>query len=421
MFFMEKVYREQQAQNPITTPFTVFYGRGLSHEYFDKMKQSKVGLMAFNNFLSASFSRQISLNYARNSNPSDIAVLFVMRIDPHICEQSSIPFVDVKDEGYFKDQEQEIVFATHSIFRMERMDQMKDDKRQPMWEVHLTLTGDNDKEMDELTTSVRKEMGSSTGWSRLGQILIKIGEFGKAAELYQVLLGKASSDTDRHDYLNQLGLVYDNIGEYSKALSYYERSLEIRKVALPPNHPHLATSYNNIGMVYMNMGEYSKALSYYERSLEIRKVALPPNHPDLATFYNNIGLVYDNIGEYSKALSYYERSLEIRKVALPPNHPHLATSYNNIGMVYMNMGEYSKALSYYERSLEIKKVALPPNHPDLADSYNNVASVYYNLKKYSKALELFEKALEIRLEKLPPGHPHIAITKRWIEDVKQKM
>ncbi|CAF4303304.1 unnamed protein product, partial [Rotaria sordida] len=51
------------------------------------------------------------------------------------------------------------------------------------------------------------------------------------------------------------------------------------------------------------MGEYSKALSSYEQSLEICKVALPPNHPDLATSYNNIGLVYNNMGEYSKALS----------------------------------------------------------------------------------------------------------------------
>ncbi|CAF1298667.1 unnamed protein product, partial [Rotaria sordida] len=72
------------------------------------------------------------------------------------------------------------------------------------------------------------------------------------------------------------------MGEYSKALSSHERSLEIRRVALPPNHPYLADSYNNIAMVYDNMGEYSKALSSYERSLEIRKIALPPNHPDLA-------------------------------------------------------------------------------------------------------------------------------------------
>ena len=35
---MHKVYREQQAQYPITITFTVFRGQGLPHEYFNKMK-----------------------------------------------------------------------------------------------------------------------------------------------------------------------------------------------------------------------------------------------------------------------------------------------------------------------------------------------------------------------------------------------
>ena len=418
---MDKVYREQQAQNPNTTVFTVFRGQGLPHEYFQKMKQSKGGLLAFNNFLSTSLSRRISINFARGSNPADIAVLFVMKIDPQLCEQSLISFVDVKDEGYYKDQEKEIIFATHSIFRIEQMDQMKDDKRQPMWEVHLTLMGENDKEMGELTGHLREEMGSTTGWERLGEIFIKIGESGKAVELYQVLLDKASSDTDRGYYLNQLGEVYDDMGEYSKALLSYERSLEIRKVALPPNHPDLATSYNNIAAVYYNMGEYSKALSSYERSLEIRKVALPPNHPNLATSYNNIGAVYKNMGEYSKALSSYERSLEIYKVALPPNHPLLATSYNNIGLVYDNMGEYSKALSSYEQSLEIMKVALPPNHPNLATSYNNIGEVYQNMGEYSKALSSYERSLEIRKVALPSNHPDLATSYNNIGSVYMNM
>ena len=181
--FMEKVYREQQAQNPITTPFTVFRGQGLSHEYFDKMKQTKEGLMACNNFLSTSQDRQVSLAFACQSNPDHIAILFVIRIDPKVCEKSSIPFVDVKNDGYFKNEE-EILFASHSIFRLEQMDQMKDGERRSMWEVHLSLIGDNDKEMDELTGSLHKEMGSSTGCPRLGQILIKIGESDKAEQLY---------------------------------------------------------------------------------------------------------------------------------------------------------------------------------------------------------------------------------------------
>jgi tetratricopeptide (TPR) repeat protein len=59
------------------------------------------------------------------------------------------------------------------------------------------------------------------------------------------------------------------MGEYSKALSHYEKALEIRQQLLSPNHPDLAWPYNNIGMTYYNMGAYSKALFSHEKALEI--------------------------------------------------------------------------------------------------------------------------------------------------------
>ncbi|CAF5167915.1 unnamed protein product, partial [Rotaria magnacalcarata] len=43
-----------------------------------------------------------------------------------------------------------------------------------------------------------------------------------------------------------------------------------------------------MGMVYQLMGEYLKALSYYEQAREIQQKALPPNNTDLAKTYNNI-------------------------------------------------------------------------------------------------------------------------------------
>ncbi|CAF4333357.1 unnamed protein product, partial [Rotaria sordida] len=36
------------------------------------------------------------------------------------------------------------------------------------------------------------------------------------------------------------------MGDYSKALEFYEKAHKIKEKALPPNHPSLATSYNNI-------------------------------------------------------------------------------------------------------------------------------------------------------------------------------
>ncbi|CAF4637635.1 unnamed protein product [Rotaria sp. Silwood2] len=404
-----KLHRKQQGSMP--TNFQVFRGQGLSVEDFEKMKQTNGGLMSFNNFLSTSHNRKISLeNFARpaTNNPTSVGILFVMAIDTAICMKSSTPFAEVSKVSFFKGKEKEVLFSTHTIFRINRIERIPDEHTDRLWQVNLTLAGDQDDDFSKLTAHLREEFKKKTGWNRLGEILIKLGESAKAEQLYKILLDKATSNDNRAQYNFQLGQIHNNIGEYSKALAFYEKALPIYEKIRPPNHPDLAASYNSIGLVYYNMAEYSKALSSYERSLEIRKIALPPNHPDLAASYGNIGTVYARMGEYSKALSSYERSLEIEKIALPANHPDFAQSYNNIGMVYDNMGEYSKAVSSYERSLEIQKIALPPNHPDLAGFYEGIGLVYNNMGEYSKALSSYERSLEIKKTALPPNHPSLA-------------
>ncbi|CAF1278495.1 unnamed protein product [Rotaria sordida] len=417
-----ELHHEQE--NNMPKHFQVFRGQSLSLEDFEKMKKTKGGLMSFNNFLSTSRNRNISLErFARpaTKKPNSVGILFIMNIDTTICKNSLTPFAEVSQVGYYKNKEEEILFATHTIFRIDHIERIEDKNTDRLWQVNLTLVGNQDDDFNKLTAHLREEFKKYIGWERLGFILFKLGEYPKSEQLYQILLAKATSDRDKAAYNHQLGSTYDSMGDYSQALSYYEKSLNTYKKILPPNDISLAWPYNNIGLVYHNMGEYSKALSSHEQALEIRKIALPPNHPDLASSYDNIGLVYDNTGEYSKALSSCERSLEIRKIALPPNHPGLASSYNNIGMVYHNMREYSRALSSYERSLEIQKIALPPNHPDLATSYNNIGLVYDNMGEYSKALSYYEKAQDIWKKSLPSNHPHIALVKRNIDIVKKKM
>jgi tetratricopeptide (TPR) repeat protein len=409
-FFIHDLYQqiEELHQKQVSIyrgkSFIVYRGQGLSTTDFEKLRKTKGGLMSFNNFLSTSKSQNVSLGFAASalSKADTVGILFQMSIDPSV---SSAPFASIDEVSYFKTEE-EILFSMHTVFRIGDIKQIN--KNNPLYQVELTLTSDDDTQLCILTKRIREEAGGGTGWQRIGILLAKISQFDKAEELYTVLLEQTSDEGEKALYNNNLGLVKNGQGDYEKALCYYEKSLEIRRKTLPPNHPDLATSYNNIGSVYRNMGEYSKALSFYEKDLEICQKSLLPNHLNLALSYNNIGGVYLNMGEYSKALSFHGKSLEIYEKTLPPNHPDLATSYSNIGGVYLNMGEYSKALSFYEKSLEIWQKTLPPNHPDLAQSYNNIGLVYNNMGEYSKALSFYEKDLEIRQKTLPPNHPDLA-------------
>ncbi len=85
------------------------------------------------------------------------------------------------------------------------------------------------------------------------------------------------------------------------------------------------------------MGEYSKALSYFEKALEIRRKTLPENHPDFAQSYNNIAWVYGSMNDYRKALEYFERSLDTYKRSLPANHPHIKSVKQSIEIVKKKM------------------------------------------------------------------------------------
>ena len=399
------LHREQYAGRHGSHSFTVYRGQGLSETRFTRLKATQGGLLAFNNFLSTSHNPEVSLAFARRkiATSDSIGVLFVMIIDPSL---STTAFANVKDVSYYKGEE-EILFSMHAVFRVGQVKQIENNER--LYQVDLTLTGDHDQQLYRLTERMREETSSgSQGWYRLGHLLIQMGQFDKAEELYGILLHQATTEAEQGYLYNQLGGVKGDQGDYAAAVEYHEKSIAIKQKTLPPTHANLAASYNNIGLVYHKMGEYSKALSSHERALDIKQKTLPASHPDLATSYNNIGMVYDSMGEYSKALSYYEQALKIRQKTLPANHPHLAQSYNNIGLLHDNMGQYSKALSSHEQALEIYQKTLPGNHPDLASSYNSIGMVYKNMGEYAKVLSHCEQALEIERKTLPANHPDLA-------------
>ena len=368
---IEKLHEKQVSEYRGQT-FIVYRGQSLAVTDFEKLRKTKGGLMSFNSFLSTSKNREVSRRFAKNAlrKTNMVGVLFQMTIDPSV---SSTPFADIRKVSYFQ-KEEEILFSMHTVFRIGEIKRI--DSKDPLYQVELQLTSDEDPQLCALTERIRKET-LGTGWQRLGHLLLKIGQFNKAEELYKVLLEQTTDESEKAHYYHQLGSANDNQCEYEKAISYFEKGLEIDQKILPPNHPDLAISYNNIGMVYQNMGENSKALLFYEKALEIYRKSLSSNDPHLATSYNNIGEVHRNMGRYSKALSFYEKALEIYQKSLPSNHPLLSTSYTNIGSTFDGMKQYSKALSYFEQALAIKQHSLPPNH----HSIRNVQQWIETVKK----------------------------------------
>ena len=396
---IEELHRTQVSKYQEKS-FIVYRGQGLSKEDFDKLRKSQDGLISFNNFLSTSKKREVSLHFAKHVSKecNRMGILFKISIDPSV---SSTPFASIEKFSCLK-TEKEILFSMHTIFRIGSITSIH--KSETLYEVNLKMTTGDDQQLRILSERIRTEVVGETGWKRLGHLLIKLNHFDKAEELYNALLEQTNDERRKVNYYNQLGCIKDGQGDYCQALVYYEKAREMKEKILSENDPSLATSYNNIAGVYYHLGEYIKALSFYEKALQIRQISLSPNHLDLATTYNNIGLVHCDLTDYSKALANYEKALIIKERTLPPNHPSLATSYSNIAGVHYQLNDYTRALSFYEKDLEICRKTLPSNHPDLAASYNNIGLVYKSMGEYSKALSSYEKSFDIYQKSLPANH-----------------
>ena len=82
--------------------------------------------------------------------------------------------------------------------------------------------------------------------------------------------------------------MYDNRGNYPKALEYYHKALAIREKVLGKEHPDIAQSYFNIGCVLFKKGDIAEAEKYIQKAVDIAQKALGKDHPWTKHFLKNL-------------------------------------------------------------------------------------------------------------------------------------
>lgn len=189
------------------------------------------------------------------------------------------------------------------------------------------------------------------------------------------------------DALNNIGYIYGEKGEITKALEYYHKSLKIEEEI--GNKQGIATSINNIGYIYKNQGDIPKTLEYFHKSLKIYEGI--GYKKGIAMTLNNIGSIYHYQGDIPKALEYWNKTLKIYGDI--GDKSGLADAFNNIGIIYTNRGDHTKALEFHHKSLKIDEEI--DNKEGIANSLNNIGYIYGVKGDIPKALEYAHKSLKI--------------------------
>jgi len=187
----------------------------------------------------------------------------------------------------------------------------------------------------------------------LGVFLNKMALYQKASEILKV----ATKLKPTAAAYNELGLSFDNRGDFEQAVRFYKKAIE-KKFSFYPAH-------NNLAIAYINLGQYDDALNEIKNSLAL-------NYRCANTF-NILGLAYSKKGSYDRAVLAYKRALEIS--------PHFSTPYFNLACVYSAEGKNELALEFLQEAVSF--------------GYNDIDSIVNEPSFESlKEDEEFQKILE---------------------------
>ena len=152
----------------------------------------------------------------------------------------------------------------------------------------------------------------------------------------------------------------------------------------------IAVSLNNIGGVYEDLGDSIKALSYYHKGLELGK-----KNNDISAMtltLNNLGFFYKNKKQYDKAIEYYNQCIKLQEQVDRTNS--LANTLNNLGGAYFLKNDFKKALEFCNKSLVLAKKTSSLDMIRRASS--GLYKIYKKTNQPALALEMLELHYKMR-------------------------
>lgn len=269
-----------------------------------------------------------------------------------------------------------------------------------------TYTGNLSKAFECTEQAITRQMQAlpenhphrGTMYNSLGEVYFRQGQWLMALVNCEKALHIYRAGRTRNPVLEAVAL--SNMGSVMRAQRNYDEALVIFLEVLPiiqrakPRHPHVARCFNNIGVVYRDKGDHSKAISYFKEALNFCHSYLTENNEVTAISYLSLGGELIE-GEPDLATEYFQRVIAIYNQISLPHHANVIYCHSHRGRMYRKCNDHQSALRCFEQALfHCGEASLPQRHPLWVLSYTDCAQEYYLMNEYQRAIEEHEHALE---------------------------
>lgn len=209
----------------------------------------------------------------------------------------------------------------------------------------------------------------------------------QAAESYQTRKDTASM-AETAIWLGRFELEREN---FQLSIQHFNKGLIFLQSAVTRKEKfQLASAYQLLGLAYERLSMYKKAMNYQEQGLSIFSETKYPLQE--AQSWQYIANLEWKTGSYRQAYNSQNKALQgFEKLGTVK---HLIMGYSTLGLIKMSLGDFKQAFEDEQRALDLCNKN-PEYDSDKASVLKNLGLIMIQQKKFNRSLEYFQQATEI--------------------------
>lgn len=249
------------------------------------------------------------------------------------------------------------------------------------------------KKSDSLSTQMNYLEGKAKTATMKADIFIDQNKIDEAHDLLVSALGNYPESEERAQFHNLLAVTFSRREMDINAVQEFEMAMEYLFRLPEKEHKRMELALmQNLAVVYSNLGQHEKAFNYYLDVIESAKEA--QDTTILTLTYNNIGEAYNAEKQFERAQFYLEKALDLARSQ--NSKMDLYRGHLNYANVLSNQEKYQEALQHYNEAEKLITEVRPGAPPAII--LHNKGATLAKMEQYQEAEELLNESLQMSTE-----------------------
>ena len=230
----------------------------------------------------------------------------------------------------------------------------------------------------------------------LSVIYVNLGDYKSALRINKELLRiytrlNGENDISAAWALLNLSFTYRKMNLFHESSQHIKKAYAIAEKEYKTSDKRLYSFVRGYASLHSNVGEYKKAIIYYERIDKAFLSIYGKEH--LAVLRNKIQLanMYNFSGDYAKALMLIKSVISITEKISDYHVGITGQDYYSLANIYFNLGKYKQANLTVKKAIN-KEVG---DNSNLAKNMSLQASIYFKLLKNNEAISTLQNSIDL--------------------------